>query len=77
MPFTDTSTLLWLRPTLVAASFACGKIELRYGLYASLAYRLPVKKSIPQSTLAHQQQASPVPDKSLCSTPAVFMPVGL
>jgi len=76
MPITGTSTLLWPRPTLVVASSTCGRIELWYGLYA-FSHIVCHFKGIPQSTLAHQQQASPVPDKSLCSTPAVFMPVGL
>jgi hypothetical protein len=33
--------------------------------------------NFPQGAMAHRQQTSPVPNKSLCNAPAVFMPVDL
>jgi len=55
---------------LPVAELSCS-MGFMYFTYRLLYY------SIPQSTAAHQQQTSPVPNKSLCSAPAVFMPVDL
>ena len=80
MPFAPScfhrpSTLLWLRPTLFAASPNFIRIELQSILLIFCQTVFHDLSGILAKLFAHQQTFSHVPYKSLCKAPAALMPV--
>jgi hypothetical protein len=78
IPITETSSLLWLCPTLPDASPTYGKIELQYELQVVLTNSPPILAGVPAKYISTSTgKASHVSYKSLCKAPAALMPVVL